>query len=110
MAGEEEQVLTAFRRLAEGERTPGERALLVVAPRHPERFNAVHGLCAAQFSTVRRSGGAPVTADCIAACTHGERFAAMVVRGHIAGAQFHPERSSATGARLLANFLQWNPT
>ena len=53
---------------------------------------------------------APVTADCIAACTHGERFAAMVVRGHIAGAQFHPERSSATGARLLANFLQWNPT
>ena len=53
---------------------------------------------------------APVTGDCIAACTHGERFAAMVARGSIAGAQFHPERSSATGARLLANFLQWEPT
>ena len=53
---------------------------------------------------------APVTGDCIAACTHGERFAAMVARGRIAGAQFHPERSSATGARLLANFLQWEPT
>ena len=52
----------------------------------------------------------PVTGDCIAACTHGERFAAMVARGRIAGAQFHPERSSATGARLLANFLQWEPT
>ena len=52
----------------------------------------------------------PVTGDCIAACTHGERFAAMVARGRIAGAQFHPERSSATGARLLANFLKWDPT
>ena len=53
---------------------------------------------------------APVTGDCIAACTHGAQFAAMVARGRIAGAQFHPERSSATGARLLANFLQWEPT
>ena len=33
---------------------------------------------------------APVTADCVAACTHGERFAAIVQRGNVAGAQFHP--------------------
>ena len=52
---------------------------------------------------------APVTDDCIAACEHGERFAAMVQRGHVAGAQFHPERSAAVGARLLANFLAWEP-
>ncbi len=52
---------------------------------------------------------APVTGDCIAACTHGERFAAMVARGRIAGAQFHPERSASVGARLLANFLRWTP-
>lgn len=51
---------------------------------------------------------APVTADCIAACMHGTRFAAMVRRGNVAGAQFHPERSAALGARLLSNFLQWN--
>ena len=51
---------------------------------------------------------APVTADCIAACTHGQRFAAMVQRGNVAGAQFHPERSATVGARLLSNFLQWN--
>lgn len=51
---------------------------------------------------------APVTTDCIAACTHGERFAAMVQRGNVAGAQFHPERSASVGARLLSNFLQWN--
>lgn len=52
---------------------------------------------------------APVTADCIATCEHGQRFAAIVQRGHVCGAQFHPERSGATGARLLANFLAWSP-
>ena len=54
------------------------------------------------------SYAAPVTDDCIAACTHGEPFAAMVRRGNVAGAQFHPERSAAVGARLLSNFLNWN--
>lgn len=54
------------------------------------------------------SYAAPVTDDCIAACMHGERFAAMVQRGNVAGAQFHPERSAAVGARLLSNFLHWN--
>ncbi len=52
---------------------------------------------------------APVNACCLAACTHGTRFAAVVARGRIAGAQFHPERSAATGARLLQNFLRWTP-
>lgn len=52
---------------------------------------------------------APVSADCIAASTHGERYAAVVRRGNVAGAQFHPERSASTGARLLANFLAWTP-
>jgi glutamine amidotransferase len=41
----------------------------------------------------------------IASCEHGESFAAVVQNGHIAGAQFHPERSGPVGLRLLANFL-----
>lgn len=49
---------------------------------------------------------APVTGDCIAACRHGERFAAIVQRGLVAGMQFHPERSGAIGARLLRNFIE----
>ena len=48
---------------------------------------------------------APAGPDCIAACRHGERFAAMVSRGHVHGAQFHPERSGEVGARILSNFL-----
>jgi glutamine amidotransferase len=43
--------------------------------------------------------------DTVAACTHGEDFAAIVSRGRVSGAQFHPERSGAAGTRLLANFL-----
>ncbi|MCL6618722.1 MAG: imidazole glycerol phosphate synthase subunit HisH [Thermomonas hydrothermalis] len=67
------------------------------------------GLDAGAYAYFVHGYAAPVTADCIAACTYGERFAAMVARGHIAGAQFHPERSAATGARLLDNFLRWSP-
>jgi glutamine amidotransferase len=43
--------------------------------------------------------------DCIASAQHGDRFAAVVQRGQVAGTQFHPERSGAVGARVLANFL-----
>ena len=55
------------------------------------------------------SYAAPVTQDCIASSAHGLPFAAVVQRGNVAGAQFHPERSAATGARLLQNFIR-NPS
>jgi glutamine amidotransferase len=44
--------------------------------------------------------------DCtVAACDYGGEFSAVVSRGNFHGVQFHPERSAAAGARLLANFL-----
>lgn len=52
------------------------------------------------------SYAAPVTPDCVFSCEHGAAFAAVVQRGNVAGAQFHPERSAGTGARLLRNFLE----
>lgn len=49
---------------------------------------------------------APAGEDCLLACDHGARFAAVVQRGRVAGAQFHPERSGVAGARLLRNFIE----
>ena len=49
------------------------------------------------------------SADVIAETEHGSAFCAAVARDNIAGAQFHPERSGAVGARFLSNFLSWNP-
>ena len=43
--------------------------------------------------------------DTIATTTHGHPLSAVVARGSVMGAQFHPERSSGAGARLLSNFL-----
>jgi len=49
---------------------------------------------------------APVTGDTAAVTEHGERFAAVVQRGYIAGVQFHPEKSGDVGLRILRNFLE----
>lgn len=51
------------------------------------------------------SYAAPPSKDSIALCTHGAPFSAVVAKGRVMGAQFHPERSSRAGARLLRNFL-----
>jgi glutamine amidotransferase len=48
----------------------------------------------------------PVNEFTLAASEHGTPFAAVVQRGNFWGAQFHPERSGAAGARFLRNFLE----
>jgi imidazole glycerol-phosphate synthase subunit HisH len=49
---------------------------------------------------------APVTGDAVAVSEHGEPFAAIVQRGHVAGVQFHPEKSGEVGLRILRNFVE----
>jgi glutamine amidotransferase len=50
---------------------------------------------------------APVTADTAAITHYIEPFTAAVERGNVMGTQFHPEKSGATGLKILSNFLQW---
>lgn len=56
-------------------------------------FYFVHGYAADEGETT------------LAAAAHGAPFAAVVARGHVHGAQFHPEKSAAAGRRLLTNFF-----
>lgn len=45
-------------------------------------------------------------ADEIAVADYGVPFTAAVQRGNVYGVQFHPEKSSAAGLRVLANFVR----
>jgi glutamine amidotransferase len=49
------------------------------------------------------------SSDVAAEVDHGGRFPAAVLRGNVAGVQFHPEKSQGAGARLLSNVLEWRP-
>ena len=52
------------------------------------------------------SYAAPVGAATLATTDYGTPLTAVVRRNNFWGAQFHPERSAAPGARLLQNFLR----
>ncbi len=43
----------------------------------------------------------------IAAAEYGRELTAMVAKGNVAGAQFHPEKSSAVGLSILKAFIEW---
>lgn len=50
---------------------------------------------------------APVTDDTAATAHYIEPFTAAVERNHVMGVQFHPEKSGATGLKILRNFLEF---
>jgi len=71
----------------------------------PRRSRLLDGIEDGSQVYFTHSYAAPVTAESVATCTHGLTFAAAVEDGHIFGVQFHPEKSSAAGIRILRNFV-----
>ena len=82
-------------------------------------WNAIHtprahplwaGIDPAWFYFVHGYFCEPADAGIVAAeCDYGGRFCAAVIRENMAAVQFHPEKSQASGLRLLANFVTWQP-
>jgi glutamine amidotransferase len=95
---------------------PGTIARFQTAPRVPHmgwnelelvrRHPFVEGLADKSYAYFLHSYRAPVDADTVVAATHGERFAAIAARDNVMATQFHPEKSQATGAALLDNFIR----
>ncbi|EGQ9188584.1 imidazole glycerol phosphate synthase subunit HisH [Vibrio cholerae] len=73
-----------------------------VKERHP-LFNGIEP--DAYFYFVH-SFAMPVGDYTIAQCEYGQPFSAAIQTGNYYGVQFHPERSSKAGARLIQNFLE----
>ena len=70
-----------------------------------QRTSIVEGIAPGSQVYFTHSFVAPVTGDTVAVTEHGEPFAAIVQRGHVAGVQFHPEKSGDVGLQVLRNFL-----
>ncbi len=56
------------------------------------------------FYFVHSFAPAPSNEDLLGSAVYGARFACAAERDNIFGVQFHPEKSSAAGLRLLSNF------
>ncbi len=105
----------------------GSTCCLGIIPGHAERFNEapglpvphigwntiaidaqnalLEGLVDGDYAYFVHSFALPETSATIATTVYGRSFSACVQWRNFFGAQFHPERSAAVGARLLQNFV-----
>ena len=71
-------------------------------PNHPLFKNIEEG----EYFYFVHSFAMPVGNYTIARCDYGNPFTAAVQSGNYYGVQFHPERSSKAGSKLIQNFLE----
>ena len=72
----------------------------------PEEPEPLRGLGPRPWVYFVHSFAPPVGAETAAVCDYGGDVAALATRGALWGAQFHPEKSGATGLALLGNFVR----
>jgi glutamine amidotransferase len=89
-------------RLPPGQKVPhvGWNSLDVLAP-----SRLLAGVTPGAQVYFTHSYAAPITRASVASTTHGVAFASVVEQGNVFGVQFHPEKSSDTGIRILRNFV-----
>ena len=85
----------------------GWNELAIAAPGHPV-FAGIEPGAHAYF--VHSYGfGCADPAHVLATVDYGGPVTAAVGRDNMVGTQFHPEKSQATGLKLITNFLGWRP-
>jgi imidazole glycerol-phosphate synthase subunit HisH len=66
----------------------------------------LNGVADGEYLYFVHSFAAPVSQATLATADYGGEIAAVVRQDNFWGTQFHPERSTKVGARILANFLE----
>jgi len=93
-----------IRKLQGGAQTPiphmGWNTISPLVPDHP----LLKDVGQDAFVYFVHSFAAPEGPTTLASCNHGQRFTAMCAHKNFFGCQFHPERSGATGQKILQNF------
>ena len=85
----------------------GWNELCLKGPSHP----VFEGIAAGSHAYFVHSYGYACAdpAHVLATVEYGGAVTAVVGRDNMVGTQFHPEKSQATGLRLITNFLTWRP-
>ena len=84
----------------------GWNSLTLTQPNHPVLKDIAPG---SHFYFVHSYHVVPQDSNLIAATSnHGGEFVAMIARGNLTAAQFHPEKSQKVGLQLLKNFAEMN--
>tara|TARA_B100000809_G_C15123870_1_gene525385 strand:+ start:580 stop:1260 length:681 start_codon:yes stop_codon:yes gene_type:complete len=68
------------------------------------------GISAGDYFYFVHSFAAPISEYTIASCEYGTSFSAAIAKDNFIGCQFHPERSSTLGSKIIQNFLELDAT
>lgn len=87
---------------SQGNRLPhmGWNTLTKVAE-HP----VLKGINVGDYFYFVHSFAAPISEYTLASCKYGTEFSAIIGKDNFVGCQFHPERSSDLGSKIIKNFL-----
>ena len=64
------------------------------------------GIAEQEFVYLVHSFYAPVCSETIAKCDYGVNYSSALQKDNFYGVQFHPEKSSSAGEKILENFLK----
>jgi glutamine amidotransferase len=65
----------------------------------------LEGINSGDYFYFVHSYAAPVNQYTLASCEYGQSFSAVIGKDNFIGCQFHPERSSTSGSKIINNFL-----